>query len=713
MAVVSRIARITLSNGLASSREWLATAAVQDTAAGDAVTITVTQSTTGAAPPGTANSVRQMQVLNESGGVIATYSWAEGAASTQFTHYMTSNGLIGGTPLADTFEILLRVQKTNGGPTATYNVESDGSPNEPPTLFTSSTDRGWIRSTTTATISASNVSLGGSKNEPAQYQDSLFVRTVLGAGSSISRSLTAQFTGSSKSKASASTTSATKDVTFSGSGIAEGRVNEGFPASSSTYTATVDTPSNSALTGQPWTVLTRTNDTLLVDPRLTAAHLFQLDMNSYATPPLAGQNLDNERPATSIGYFATHIRAARGAIVGDVASGGVNGVSITTDLVAQSNGDTVSRSETTTTQNGEDGWSSDFLQWTSPLPGGGWDKTVEITAPSDINASGYLLNAAAVYQLIASRNPFIQLIAEIGHADGAANDRHMHTGDSVEVNAYFKQTKSGERQLLFADESPPPAVSYERIRNNRVENLVYDAGAYEWNWESAEDDGVLEFYDMTKVSDYYWNHQVPSDDTWGDVTVNVAAQYEAVQYDAAAFREFVGTSFAHDLDQDATFGVLLSVYDATTGVERARRHLREVGDDLEILLVPRTGEAPDPSVDRLEVAFRRVRNGAASQDLTDIENGPWVDIGSPSHPNSNNLIYTELNLLPTGAAIVRIPEAILDLDGNDVPWIIVIGRATYNLGQPNEYIIPKDLQVMVYPNINRHDKVEDPWNLEC
>lgn len=710
MAVVSRIARITLSDNLGNSREWLATAAVQDTAAGAAVNITVTQTTTGGAPPGTANNIREMQVLNESGGVIATYTWAEGAASTNFTHYMTSNGLVGGTPLADTFEILLRVQKTNGGPTATYNVESDGSPNVPPTLFTSSLDRGWIRSTTTATITASNISLGGAKNEPAQFADSLFVRTVLGAGSSIARSLTAQFTGSSKTKASSSTTSATKDVTFSGAGITDGRVNEGFPASDTTYTVTVATPSNSAFTGQPWTVLTRTDDTLRVDPRLTATHLFQLDDNGFSTPPYAGQALSNERPSTSIAYLATHIRAARGVITGSSISEGVNGISIDETLTAQSNGDTVTRSDTTVTNNGEDGWCPDFLQWTSPLPGGDWVKSVEITAPADINASGYLVNTSATYVLIASRSPFDKVKAGGGNA--GTPGRHFSPGDPLTIFAGMWNTKddANGRQYIEADADSQPVALF--TRPTPFGTVEYLDASYNWVADPADGTPIYAHNLSQSPGDSrLWLLTIPGASTanWGttdcDVEVN-GFKLLGVAYDADFQLTITGSSYHHDLDLSEHVGIVVSNVDPSTG--QPQQSHTHADRDLQFYISPRTSAGIDPNAASRSIALALRRagdNGAEDWDGT-----VWWQTTDPSHPNGGELIFNAVSQLPSGVGFSTLPAAqVADTINVNSPWILAFASVLYDEGLASERTKYRDLVIPVFKSLNRHDKYElDP-----
>lgn len=265
MAVVSRVATLTFS-GATGSRTWQATATQQDTAAGALVTINFVQSTTGASPPGTANATRELILKNDAGTTIRTFTWAEGAASDTFQFYLTSDGINGSSARCGTVGMTLKVVKTNGGPTATYDAESDGAPNTPPTGFTTTqADVGWIRGTTTAMVVVNKTALG----DPAftgtyAYPDSLFVRTTLGAQAYVAARTITNAVGAILTNAVAGS-GTNYDSTFTQA------VDARFSVGS--HSATVSTVANATLTGLPWTVLTTTPQPLTVDARVTLSNL--------------------------------------------------------------------------------------------------------------------------------------------------------------------------------------------------------------------------------------------------------------------------------------------------------------------------------------------------------------------------------------------------------------------------------------------------------
>lgn len=542
MAVVSRITTLTLSNA-GSTRTWQATAAVQDTAAGASVAITTTVAAAGLTPPGTADTLSLSLRIDDSQTVVRTYALTPGSASQVSTFFFTVDGVSGSALRSGTLRLRIDVDKSTGALTDRYTANSDNTTGQAlPALWSvQQRDQGWVRSTTSYTTAASNVAMGGAKNQPAQFPEDLHARTTLSATAYRTSPVTVSLTsGASTPRSSSITSTATFDRTWSGTSTTTGRVNRGFPALLDTYTLEAD-PGNATLTGLPWTVFTSsTADTIDIDPRLTCVHLMQLDDNSYGTPPLTKQNASGERPATSIGYIATAIHAARGSTDTTNVVGGVNGISLEVRLAASSGAGTpVTRTDTTVTAGGESGWQSDFLIWTSSLPGGSWDKNVTVTGPADIGGvATYLIDSQAQYQLLAARDPFVHLMVDVGHADSANVDRHVIPGDTIEVAVYFKKTKEGERQLLAADTSPTPAISFERIRAGVVEN---------WNgsaWVVASPS--LVFLPLTNVSTYVWSTTVDTDADWGDVVINVAAQFRAVQYDNSAQKELVGSPNGHD-----------------------------------------------------------------------------------------------------------------------------------------------------------------------
>ncbi len=264
MAVVSRTATLRLDDTATHATnvmQWVVQAAVQDTPAGSAVTITTTRTTAGV-PPNDPTSLT-LSLRDDAGTLIKSFALNLTSSSQVSTFHFTNNGDSGGAARAGTVEIALRASCTNA---PSYDVETDGSPNTPPATFDSHLDRGWIRGTTSSTQALSNVALGGAKNTPAAYDESLFVRTTLGAVLYVARALTVTVTEATPvlSGATNSATSGNFDRTFSN--VVDNR----FITSLQTVLTTVAVP-NATLTGQPDFTVTNTHDSLSLDPRLTVS----------------------------------------------------------------------------------------------------------------------------------------------------------------------------------------------------------------------------------------------------------------------------------------------------------------------------------------------------------------------------------------------------------------------------------------------------------
>lgn len=538
MAVVSRIARVRITTATGGFREYTATAAVQDTPAGASVVVTVALTAGGTLQPGPPTNPIELNFYIDNGAtLIKTVTFAVGSLPQNETFFFTTNGLTGGAARFGTVRMRVRVERATGAPTDQYHVDSDGTNNTPPTGGSTQLDQGWIRATQTATVTASNISAGGAKTEPAQRNEVVHHRAVMQAVGYSSYATVHTFTGTSKS-ITVTSTSATRDATFTGTGLANGRVNYGFPAADATYTATVSLTTNSALTGLPIGVFSSvTTDTLQVDPRFTSVHLFQVGDNSIGTPPLSKNNTDKERGNSAIGYLGTGVHHARGGVSGDVMSGGLGSIELMITLTAP-NGTVISRTVTTGTEGGELGWTPGFMEWTNTLPGGDWTKQVVITAPSDAGSADYLLNSTDTLFLIGSRDPNVALVVDAGHSGSDANDRHMVNGDDFEVSAFFEFTKLGEEKLLPADTAEPLRVACKRVRGKQV---------YSWDGTSfVLANPNINFLPMTRQSTYVWEYTTPTDDDWSDVIVQCSGKYQQVVYAGQANREFVGSLNQHD-----------------------------------------------------------------------------------------------------------------------------------------------------------------------
>lgn len=435
MPVVSRSAKVRIADtptGL-NFREWAAVALVQDSPAGAGVDITVVQTTGGATPPGTAG-VLTLSLYNDAGVLIRSFALAPAAASQTVSFHFTADGTATGAPRAGTVEIAIRATRSTVG---TYDVESDGAPNDAGAGNTSSLDRGWIRGTTTSVSTISNVALGGAKDSPAQYDESLFVRTTLGAPLYLARPLTVAVSGAAP--ALAIVTDPSSAGPWDASFIAV--VDDRFPAGVTVAATSVTVP-NAALTGQPATVLVATNDVLDVDPRVAAVHHFQVDDNVFA---LAKHDPAKSMLSTESGFLATRLVTSRTA-------SGVNALTVVQALAPERPGVVASASSATATRDGQAGW-TELLAWTAAKPGGMWNKSVDVTAPAAVDLDALVLGGADAYVMRIS-DPAVVVLAGGGPT---AKPAHFTAGQPFQVGLTVVNVITAHRQPVDADAGGPLA----------------------------------------------------------------------------------------------------------------------------------------------------------------------------------------------------------------------------------------------------------------
>lgn len=440
MAVVSRTARITFASGTLGSREFIARAAVQDTAAGASVTVSITQTAVGDTPPAVPDSFT-LQFFDDNGVAIRSIALTPGAASQGQTFAFTSNGAAGSPARAGTVELGMRVTKTTGGPTATYDWGTRTTPKTAPTGYTGSDDQGFMRATTTVELSASNAGAGGATPSVFAYPDAVSQRATTGAAFYVSRTLTLTF--GPRTGASQSTVGPTFDR-------AQGTVDPGFPAARQDAVQSVAVP-NATLTGLPATVFTATTVVPApVDPRLTRSPLFQIDDNTYGTPPLSKNQPMHRRLTSQQGFLASRTTNARGE--------GVNGVTYDVALTPDRPGNAVMQTGVVTaTRGGEAGWASSFQSWSSSLPGGLWRKTYVVTSPSGYTAGTYVINAPGTstdYFLVAV-DPDVSADLIVG---GTVRDRHLHAGDALIVGLELQNSLVTDSVLKPDSDADGPLV---------------------------------------------------------------------------------------------------------------------------------------------------------------------------------------------------------------------------------------------------------------
>lgn len=458
-------------------RQWVATPSadtvVVTPTTDTTVDITVVQ-TVSAAPPNPANTLN-LVVASESTTIIS-YPLDPTLSTQTATFVFAAAGQAGATPKrCGTVEIRLRA--TRGTPGA-YDVETDGNPNTPPTGFTSVLTRGWVRGDTSLVEDISNTSPGGAPTPPAAHDESLFVRTVCGVPSFNARALTVALSHGGVSGSTNSDTSATRDATFANV------VDDRFAAAVTTVGMTVTVPNHSVSGVPDWTFVSTTDDTIDVDPRNTAAHHFQVNDNVFDT---TANEPANEMRSVDSGFLWTRITNARGV--------GVNGLTVTQSLDPQQPGVAVSGSSSTATRDGEPGW-TDVLEWTVSKPPGFWDKSVDVTAPSDIDDAAYLLSGTDTLLMLA-RNDDYTPIGGLGPLTASADD-HWTPGAALLIGAALFDTGSGNRRALVpnTDTGRAPTFSLGRFSAaGQIEYLKADLTG----WEVLADDDLATMDEIALV----------------------------------------------------------------------------------------------------------------------------------------------------------------------------------------------------------------------
>lgn len=527
MAVVSRIATAVIT-GATGSRSWVATAAVQDTAAGSSVVVTVTSSTTGAGPPIVEDTLDLNVRMDNVATNVRTFSLTPGSASQTAAFFFTADGTSSGALMAELLRLRVSAVKTTGLGTAQYNVTSDdgqfgSAANVYPATFGAGTmDAGYIRGTTTLVEDLSNTSLGGAPASPAAYDESLFVRLTSGAASGIARALSVSLSAGSLSGSTNSTTSATRDLTFANV------VDDRFPAASTSTAVTVTVP-NAALVAIPaWTYTSTTDDTLLVDPRLTGSSHFQTDDDVFG---LAKADATNQMLGSQSGFLWTRFVNARGT--------GINGLTVTQSLDPSAPGATITSSTATALRDGQNGW-TDKLDWTVSKPGGTWAKTVDVTAPADIDPDTYVLSGTGTYTLLAA-DPRIEPIVSVGPV-AAIEARHLEPGDSMQASVICRNSTTRKRVAL--DTSPTAFIT----RKDRIAGWQYLAtdGTTWVTWGT----GAADLHTLTQETDTL-SYAITFSSTggWGAtdlVAVDVVCLISGTPYQAKVARELVSGFNRHD-----------------------------------------------------------------------------------------------------------------------------------------------------------------------
>lgn len=453
-------ASIMTITGNTGVRTITCTASAQDVASGGSVTVTITQTTSGPAPPdgpnkltyqiytsgGTLISGTVNNVLNNANGVFNT-----SATIATGTNYLTNDNTATGSPRCGVVEMYINASCTTAAGVLEWQCDSRGG-NTPVAgiTYNSPPQRGWFRGTTTATTTLNAASYA--------YGDTITATTVLGAVPYQSQTVNVAMSPVSATASAASTT-----ATFT---TALGSCDNRFPASSGSHSTATTFP-NDAFAGVPWTVATPTDASATTDPRLSFTHLMQFNDNTYGTPPMSKDSGGSQRLASSLAFLSARVTNANGV--------GISGITWTASLQDANHlangGNPYTQSQTSGTQGGQVGWPSAFMAWSDVLPPGTWNKTCTITAPS--NSTGLEINNTEAYQLVAA-NPNYRIICAGGPASTQADARHFTPGDDFLVGIAVINVET--MQTLRLDTSPAPSCAIGRfnLTFGRAEFLASD-----------------------------------------------------------------------------------------------------------------------------------------------------------------------------------------------------------------------------------------------
>jgi hypothetical protein len=528
MAVVSRISTLVMSQAL-GSRIWTATAAVQDTAAGSSVVITVAESVTGTVFGNNPDALTLDVYIDNGATLVHSFALATAPGSTPHapqtaTLFFTDTGLTGGALRAGTLRMRIHAVNTTGGVGGTYNMDTDLTNNTPETGFTvSQHDQGWVRGTTTAVTTLNAASYA--------YPDTITATTTLGAAPYKSYTVSTKLGALAAVASAASTTT----VFTTAQGVTDNR----FPASSNTD-ATVTTVPNAALVAIPWTVLTMTEASATVDPRLTFTFMHQDNDASFGTPPLS-KDVGAQRLTSNLAFLNARVTNAAGT--------GING--LTWNAVLQDAGALVVANTHTfisATEGGEAGWGSAFFSWSDQLPTGIWNKTDTITAPA--GAVGLESGNIFAYVLTAS-NPNYRMLVGAGPATAATDARHFTPGLPLLVGMVVFDTNSNVTLVLDANPVPSIAIGRFNLTYGRAEYLTADGVT----WAAAT--GATIYYFPLTVSPgdpNAWTAFFASTDTWSVSDLFVVGKCTIGGVPVASFMKEVVVSGVNNHDKYAFDG---------------------------------------------------------------------------------------------------------------------------------------------------------------
>lgn len=430
MAIQPRVSRLRVINGVGGWQEFITTADVQDAPGGSVVNLSVVRTTSGVAPSGTFTAT----VKTDTGVVVINLGTLTNGLAKFFSLTHNGESIAGsGQPRSGTVEVVLRSQSSNVG--EAHDISSDGTTNTQPAGWTNEADRGWIRGTTTATLTPSLVN--------AAYGEQVSLTLDLADPLYMTRALTLAL----------GPDSGASNVVADGH-VRTVDVDNTFPAASTIYTPSVTVPNPVALaTGVPYTVLTVTTQNVTVDPRMTVQHHMQLNNNVYDA---AKHRLN--RLASDLGFVTATFLNAKGAAL--------PGLTVHETMRDEANlvAPAFDRSVVT-----DAAGRLTLVAWDRQLPVGAWCHAVDVTAPA--GATGLEANPEQNFLLL-SRSPWIGAVMGGGPVGSEEGD-HFHPGDVLQVGVAMVHFELSS--LLVPDtDNPPQALLGRFTAGGHVEYLEDD-----------------------------------------------------------------------------------------------------------------------------------------------------------------------------------------------------------------------------------------------
>jgi hypothetical protein len=417
------------------------------------------------------------------GTVVSTATVANPADGLEVDLFATTNGLASGTPIIGSLRIKLEAISTSP---PGYDVNSD-----------TDAKQGVVRINPTSATLTESVPSGLS---PQSYPDTQTVQLVLShapfadlAARTFAFSIRDNGTPTTayKSATSPHGTITTYSTAFT--------ADNAYPAAATVCFArsvtAVSTIPPTSTPGFAWTKLpgatgpnsdTLQTATFTVDPRLTDTHLFEIDDNTWHTPPMSANVASGQWLSTSSAFLDSRFTNARGE--------GANGITYNTTFTPTNPGQTLQQIGTVTaTEGGQIGWGNAFLANTQSKPGGTWTKQDTITAPANIVGAAYLSPSSIAYTMIAF-DPRLQLRATAAPYPDAGGT--FAAGQVLRLAAALVLTPTGTRQAFDVG---MPIVRLVRFNTstNRWQHLISDTDPTPAAWATLNPGDALAAYLLT------------------------------------------------------------------------------------------------------------------------------------------------------------------------------------------------------------------------